>query len=365
LIDPRANINMSLRQYIQQNDIHDIDTLIKKTLEENFLSEDLSNFQFDESENRFFDERIEINKFLFKQDFIKFRNSAKITIQDSIFIHDIDVHASLRPVNVFLYNCVILGRLGFVGNYINDIEITSCNFSSIGFFNSLISNCHIFDSKVGTLIIFDSRLDKLNLFCNTIYDIRKYQSRVNMQYSNGNTINIEGIINGEKTNDINLINFINTPVEVITESIEDPIKTKMETIKFLKEAGLFTKESRLERLANLELTLLSESSRFSKWLVKILSGFTKPLVFFNAGIFIILGFSIIYYFFGTLSAESENCISFWEAFYFSGVTFSTIGYGDLHPLGWTRTFAVIEGLLGIITCSGFLVSLVNKYTRDF
>ena len=58
-----------------------------------------------------------------------------------------------------------------------------------------------------------------------------------------------------------------------------------------------------------------------------------------------------------------ECTSFWEALYFSGVSFSTIGYGDMSPLGITRLFAVLEGVLGILTCSGFLVSIVNKYTK--
>jgi hypothetical protein len=50
-----------------------------------------------------------------------------------------------------------------------------------------------------------------------------------------------------------------------------------------------------------------------------------------------------------------------EALYFSGITFTTIGYGDLAPVGWTRGLAVSEGLVGVLTVSAFLVSLVRRY----
>ena len=52
-----------------------------------------------------------------------------------------------------------------------------------------------------------------------------------------------------------------------------------------------------------------------------------------------------------------------QAFYFSGVTYATIGYGDLVlPTPW-RMFSTIEGLIGILMCSfsgAFLVAVFTK-----
>lgn len=52
-----------------------------------------------------------------------------------------------------------------------------------------------------------------------------------------------------------------------------------------------------------------------------------------------------------------------QAFYFSGVTYATIGYGDLVlPPPW-RIFSTIEGLIGILMCSfsgAFLVAVFTK-----
>ena len=54
---------------------------------------------------------------------------------------------------------------------------------------------------------------------------------------------------------------------------------------------------------------------------------------------------------------------FCDAFYFSVVTFTTIGYGDWYPKNYYRILAVIEGLLGWLTLALFLVTLANVMIR--
>jgi voltage-gated potassium channel Kch len=51
------------------------------------------------------------------------------------------------------------------------------------------------------------------------------------------------------------------------------------------------------------------------------------------------------------------------ALYFSAVTFTTVGYGDWHPVGWARFFAATEALSGITIMSAFTVILVRKIIR--
>ena len=52
--------------------------------------------------------------------------------------------------------------------------------------------------------------------------------------------------------------------------------------------------------------------------------------------------------------------AWWEHVYFSGITYLTIGYGDLAPSGpFARFLAVIEGGFGIGTF-GMLIASVTK-----
>ena len=60
----------------------------------------------------------------------------------------------------------------------------------------------------------------------------------------------------------------------------------------------------------------------------------------------------------------QKCLPDMEsAFYFAGVTYTTVGYGDLVlPKAW-RLFGPIEGLAGILMCglsTGFFFAVVNR-----
>ena len=65
---------------------------------------------------------------------------------------------------------------------------------------------------------------------------------------------------------------------------------------------------------------------------------------------------------GALTAEA-NIIGPLEHFYFSAETFSTLGYGDIVPMGEVRLIASIEPLNGLMLLAwsgSFLFALVQK-----
>jgi uncharacterized protein YjbI with pentapeptide repeats len=61
--------------------------------------------------------------------------------------------------------------------------------------------------------------------------------------------------------------------------------------------------------------------------------------------------------------NGDNRVSFWDAFYFSVTTFTTVGYGDWYPEDRYRKFVMIEGVLGWLLLALFLVTLANVMIR--
>lgn len=59
----------------------------------------------------------------------------------------------------------------------------------------------------------------------------------------------------------------------------------------------------------------------------------------------------------------DNFINFLRCSYFSVVTFTTLGYGDLTPTGISRLFAASEAFIGSFTLALFVVVFVKKMTR--
>lgn len=61
--------------------------------------------------------------------------------------------------------------------------------------------------------------------------------------------------------------------------------------------------------------------------------------------------------------DSNQKVTFWDSFYFSMVTFTTVGYGDWYPKDNFRKWAMFEGFLGWVTLGLFLVTLTNVMMR--
>ena len=71
---------------------------------------------------------------------------------------------------------------------------------------------------------------------------------------------------------------------------------------------------------------------------------------------------------GTEFLHSDSLITdrlqhFLTCVYFSVVTFTTLGYGDITPLGIARLFAAMEAFIGSFTLALFVVVFVKKMTR--
>jgi hypothetical protein len=96
-------------------------------------------------------------------------------------------------------------------------------------------------------------------------------------------------------------------------------------------------------------------------------------VFLFASI-VILGAATVY-FFGGLAGQHgrisfdpaaywlDNVFEYLTCVYFSVVTFTTVGYGDIHPEGWVRACAVTEAFIGAFSISLFVVVFVKRMTR--
>jgi hypothetical protein len=59
----------------------------------------------------------------------------------------------------------------------------------------------------------------------------------------------------------------------------------------------------------------------------------------------------------------DNLTSLLQSFYHSAITFFTIGYGDVYPMGLSRVISGLEGFIGVFMMSYFTVAFVRKVQR--
>lgn len=91
-----------------------------------------------------------------------------------------------------------------------------------------------------------------------------------------------------------------------------------------------------------------------------------------AALTLVFGCAFLYYFFFPITSTSPDIQItgigwgyFKDCLYFSFVTFTTLGYGDLHPMPevWTRAVASIEAFTGAFMMALFVLCFARKWMR--
>jgi hypothetical protein len=157
-----------------------------------------------------------------------------------------------------------------------------------------------------------------------------------------------------------------------SEEIYRNLRSTCETDGLFETAGLFfQKEMKMRRK---QMPLFS-SKRFISKLVDFSCGYgERPLRIVILSAMVILLFTCIFFITGlnysgeilqlSLNASmNENISELLNTLYFSVVTFTTLGYGDILPIGISKLFAGIEALLGGFILALFVVVFVKKMTR--
>lgn len=81
-----------------------------------------------------------------------------------------------------------------------------------------------------------------------------------------------------------------------------------------------------------------------------------------------LSFGIVYYYIGIENLmgvdKSHGLSDFWEAFFFSSQTMTTVGYGRVSPVGYiTNIIASVEAFLGLLSFSILTGLLYGRFSR--
>ena len=143
-------------------------------------------------------------------------------------------------------------------------------------------------------------------------------------------------------------------------------KTYRSLSKCARESGNYELASGLKIS---EYDFIRDKTKGFKWLLRTIDKFyweygqrPKRLVTISLGIMFLFG--VLYSFFpenfkGMALVNDPYWKVFYNTEYYSVITFTTLGYGDLSPLGFLKIFAAIEAFSGAVT-TGFLVAGLTK-----
>lgn len=151
--------------------------------------------------------------------------------------------------------------------------------------------------------------------------------------------------------------------------------------KYMDEDKAFVEYMRLEQKSLMHAQLKKNKwnglwaypAYFFKWLVfdKMGQFATNPIRVLQSMGVVYASYSLLIYFFTVaglgevvtgLTAE-QQVNQLWRSFYYCGITFLTVGYGEYVPLGNTQWLAILVGWTGVFMMSYFAVAFVRKILR--
>lgn len=353
----------SLKKYIDSN-YNDQSQIPLKIIRNSDLRLDV--------ENRIYDDKIEYRKTIFDVENLKILNSVDIHFQDCIFMGSLRVSNKdiSSPTKIFIDTVIIKNELKVTGaNNISECTISRVNCPELNILNNdLISDFSISLCNIGLMTIYHAKIENFIVNFNRIEHFESSYSIFGKVSFSKDQVNIGNHkLAFKKSKQKNIIKkhksfqFININFE--KESREENISVANETSEFL----LSNSDYHLNRSDQAWLKyisgLASLPNPFKRFIYRIAGGLVLPYRIVLLMVATTIIFSLLYYFSGTQFSISNTSrpLCFSEAMYFSGISFTTIGFGDIAPLSYLRYIAIFEGVIGIILSSAFVVSLTRKY----
>ncbi|RDY24487.1 hypothetical protein CHF27_002280 [Romboutsia maritimum] len=295
--------------------------------------------------------------------------------------------------NIIFENCTFYGTI-FSNCILENVTFNKCKFFdstyAIAIFKekTIFKNCYFKECLMENTIFLDSKID------NTKFVLTNLRNSI-LKKVYINEINIMDC-------DLRAFKIVNSEIEKL--EFEDDFLSKLDENTFIDKIRIennnYEKVSKVyrniaykfenNRLLNMagEYYFLSKCTEhkslkgFNKvksYIFWILCGYgERPTYALITSIEIVLIFTIMYMFSGLdINGHTINykmiilnelpvnnlIIDFMRAFYFSIVTFTTVGYGDIIPKGFSVFLSGVEMFLGVTMVGVWTATLSRKITR--
>lgn len=247
------------------------------------------------------------------------------------------------------------------------------NLSYSNFYRANMQNAHLYNTCIRNASLMKADLRDANLHCaklegTNLLGVKLIGARIdNMKL--GHTLLQEDLARkAEKQNDSDkALDYFEQSEEIYRD-----LRNAAENQGLLEVSGKFNHK-----------VLIMRRHQYPKWsrhrmaskFFDVLCGYgERPVNVIFFSMMLILICALCYFAFGvSYNAQTlqfnpahslkDNLMALGNSLYFSVVTFTTLGYGDITPLGYSRLIAAVEAFCGSFSLALFVVVFVKKMTR--
>jgi len=338
---------------------------------------------------------------------------SKIEIHNSAFEDDFDFSNTQFRKDIIFLGTSFLGKINFKGadfrddvnffganfggnasfqdaNFAGDADFWDANFGGNGLFwdANFTGNASFQDANFAGYAIFFGA----NFAGDVDFEYANFAGDVDFEYANfaGDADFWDANFTGDATFDsteFNKVSFTRSTFTTVSLNESDFNRMKVEWYS-LEDALVFDGLTYIKLIKNFremeqfedadaayyQYRRLSQANKkWSSKLMNVVAGAScgygvkpeRPLIW---AFVLIMVFTLVYWRGKGIKRLKENngdnnrvsrWAAFYNAFYFSVVTFTTVGYGDWYPVDRYRIVVMIEGVLGWLLLALFIVTLAN------
>lgn len=256
-----------------------------------------------------------------------------------------------------LFNSNLIGA-DMVGSHLSDCDLTHCNLSGADMTKASFSGSRLWNSTLDNANLTESDLSKTDLWGARLFNVKLLHT--DLSNAKGLTvksfskngilsfrarINEEGLLSAEES-------YRNLKQYFISKGMYNDASWTSFKEKTMERLS-FKKKGSLHYIPSLFMNMLCGYGE-------------KPYRIVLSAVGTILFFSVLYLAFNSIepSAAPKETLNWIDYIYFSTITFTTVGYGDIIPKPYWlfRGLAASEGFIGTFLTGLFIFTLARKYS---
>jgi hypothetical protein len=333
-----------------------------------------------DDESRTYRERLEFENTIFDVPNLLVANSRYVSFINCIFMGNVTINQKITEIkSIYFDYCIFSGSLRIASTEkVGSVTLNSVNAGDVALLGVGSPSMDISNCRIGNLLIAECEVTEFQTFCNEFFyvDIGSNKfGHVSFSHSQLNIKNQPALPDKRLVKKISesFSEFFFAPEHNLDKmSATEKKRLRSSTFRFLAtHSDIDLNREAMGHLKYLQV-LAYQPNKLLRWIQVVIGGFVMPLRIAKLAFIILTTFALFFCYLpccqffvhNTDGASVVRSLTFAEAFYYSGITFTTIGYGDISPIGgWARFLAIIEGLFGLVLTSSFVVSLVRKYTE--
>jgi hypothetical protein len=325
-----------------------------------------------DSESRSYEKRFVYSRTIFDCAEINIHNSEWVELKDCVILGSLRVSNKTEgKISACIDTTLVTGRFQIdgLGTEFESISLTDVCTPDLRIDYLRFTEMHMSGVICQSAVLYRLKGDELNTFRNHFRALRVSDSTFERVFFPSGQVELGSWATCKwlsrspgrrRFNPFALEPVSLTEKEWDSLSKSDNTRKEIDTLEFLS-SRTDTPNNKSDAATLKYLRALAEShGSLSRGFVLITGAFTKPSRIVLLSVAVILIFASLYWF-SRSNFAGCGIKTILDALYFSGITFTTIGYGDISPSGAARLLSVCEGLLGIVLSSSFVVSIVRRY----